>query len=121
MVDADPAVVAHLADRAAGEDIEALEVCDILRRCGVDIKTVGVFDRICQSSHGVRVEADILLDEIDKEQIQMLILPGGPGHTLYEKSGELMDMITYCGEREIYISAICAAPAVIGKMGMLMR
>lgn len=101
------------------EDIEALEVSDILRRCQIEVKTVGVFDGEATSSHGVTVKADITMKEVEKDKMTMLILPGGPGHTLYEKSQELIDLITYARENDLYISAICAAPAVIGKMGLL--
>lgn len=101
------------------EDIEALEVLDILRRAGIDVKTVGVFDKEVTSSHNVTVFADISFDEIDVNKTEMIILPGGPGHTLYEKSAELIEIIRYLADNEVYISAICAAPSVIGKMGLL--
>jgi len=101
------------------EDIEALEVLDILRRCGVSAKTVGVFSKEVTSSHNVTVMADIVMEDVDKTAMEMLILPGGPGHSLYEKSAELIDLINYAENAGIYISAICAAPSVIGKMGLL--
>ena len=101
------------------EDIEALEVLDILRRCDVDVKTVGVFDGYVTSSHNVTVKADIGIMDVDRGNMQMLILPGGPGHTLYEKSPEVMELIAYCDEQKITIGAICAAPSVLGKMGLL--
>ena len=101
------------------EDIEALEVLDILRRCNIEAKTVGVFASEAKSSHGVIVKADITMQEVEKDKMTMLILPGGPGHTLYEKSQELTDLIGFANENDIYISAICAAPAIIGRMGIL--
>ncbi|MBE7015711.1 MAG: DJ-1/PfpI family protein [Ruminococcaceae bacterium] len=101
------------------EDIEALEVLDILRRAGLDAKTVGVFGKTAKSSHGVEIFADIEINQVKKESMSMLILPGGPGHTLYEKSEQAMELIRYAKENEIKISAICAAPAVIGRLGYL--
>ena len=101
------------------EDIEALEVLDILRRSGVEVKTVGVFDSKATSSHGVTVFADIGISEVEKAGMKMLILPGGPGHTGYEKSQEVIDLISYAAENGRYIASICAAPSVIGKMGLL--
>ena len=101
------------------EDIEALEVLDVLRRCNIEVKTVGVFEGEATSSHGVTVKADITMAEVEKDKMTMLILPGGPGHTLYEKSQELLDLISYAKEKDLYICAICAAPAIIGKMGIL--
>lgn len=101
------------------EDIEALEVLDILRRAGLDAKTVGVFDKKVKSSHGVEIFADIRINQVERESMDMLILPGGPGHTLYEKSEQAMELIKYAKENEVRISAICAAPSVIGRLGYL--
>lgn len=101
------------------EDIEALEVLDILRRCKVEVKTVGVFDKKVTSSHNVTIFADCDLKDVSKEDMDMVILPGGPGHTLYEKSEELIKLLNFANEKEKYIAAICAAPSVIGRMGLL--
>lgn len=101
------------------EDIEALETLDILRRCDISVKTVGVFSKEAKSSHNVTVLADIMLSEIKKDDMKMLILPGGPGHTLYENSQELCELIKWAYDKGIYIAAICAAPAVLGDMGIL--
>lgn len=101
------------------EDIEALEVLDILRRAGINAKTVGVFDKKATSSHNVTVLCDIGIGEVVKSEMEMLILPGGPGHTEYEKSDAAIELINYANENGKYIATICAAPSVIGKMGLL--
>lgn len=101
------------------EDIEAIEVLDILRRSGVSVKTVGVFGEKVTSSHGVTVLSDIGISDIKKSELEMLILPGGPGHTEYEKSQETIELINYAFQNGKYIAAICASPSVIGKMGLL--
>ena len=65
------------------EEIEALTVVDVMRRAGMDIKTVSITDehKVC-GAHGIAVEADKLIDEVDLSDAEWLIAPGGmPGST----------------------------------------
>ncbi len=101
------------------EDIEALEPLDILRRADIPVKTVGVSSASATSSHDVTVTADILIDEIVKEDMDMLVLPGGAGHTNLDNSAKVHALIDYAAENGIYIAAICASPSIIGKRGLL--
>ena len=101
------------------EDIEALETLDIMRRAGISIKTVGVYGNKVTSSHNVTVETDILIDDVKTEDMEMLILPGGPGHTSLDASNKAHKLISYAYENDIYIGAICASPSIIGKLGYL--
>ena len=63
------------------EEIEALSVVDILRRCQIEVQTVSITEnKQVTGSHGIPVLADIVLTEADTDQAQALILPGGlPG------------------------------------------
>ena len=101
------------------EDIEALEPVDILRRAEIDVKTVGVYSGTVASSHGVRVHTDITIDEVNKSDMTMLVLPGGPGHGLLDESEKVHSLISYAEENNLYIAAICASPSIIGKLGLL--
>lgn len=101
------------------EDIEAIEPVDIMRRAGIDVKTVGVMGKTATSSHNVTVQADILIDEVNKEDMEMLVLPGGPGHTNLDESDKVQNLISYALEKDIYIAAICASPSILGKRGIL--
>ena len=101
------------------EDIEALEPVDILRRAEIDVKTVGVYSKSATSSHAVTVSADILIDEVDKSDMTMLVLPGGPGYPNLDASEKAHELISYASENDIYIAAICASPSIIGKRGLL--
>lgn len=101
------------------EDIEALEPVDIMRRAGICVKTVGVMGKNATSSHDVTIETDIPVDAVNKDDMEMLVLPGGPGHTNLDESGEVQDLITYALENDIYIAAICASPSILGKRGIL--
>ena len=100
------------------EEMEALTPVDVLRRCGADLLTVGVEKKTAVGAHGISVQCDILFDEIKKEDMEMLILPGGPGHTSL-KTGKVQELIMYAAQRGIYIASICAAPSVVGELGLL--
>ena len=65
------------------EDVEALGVVDVLRRGGVDIKTVSMTEsKSVTSAHGIKVEADLMFADCDFDSADMLLLPGGmPGST----------------------------------------
>lgn len=101
------------------EEIEALTTVDILRRSGIDIKTVGISNKIQAGAHNIPVICDIEINEVDKNNISMLILPGGAGYELLDASNEVHGLINYCITNKIYISCICAAPSIIGKKGFL--
>ncbi len=102
------------------EEIEALTPVDFLRRCDLSVRTVGVTGARVKGSHGIVVEADCLPEEIDLQDTQMIILPGGmPGTLNLEKSQSVQDAISYCAENKIPIGAICAAPSILGHRGLL--
>ena len=103
------------------EEIEALTPVDILRRGGVDVVTVGVTGREATSSHNIVVTADIMEEEIDDfDGVEAIVLPGGmPGTTNLEASEVVKEAIEYCSKNDILIGAICAAPSILGHMGLL--
>lgn len=101
------------------EEIEALTPIDILRRSGASVLTAGVMGEYVTGSHNITVKADILIDDIKKDDMSCLIIPGGPGYTNIEKSDKAMDIICYAKENDILTCAICAAPSIIGKLGFL--
>lgn len=101
------------------EEIEALEPVDIMRRAGLEVKTVGVNDKIVCGSHNIKVEADIMIDEVAVDKMELLMLPGGPGHEIMDASNDAHALINTAHAKGVYISAICAAPSIIGKKGLL--
>lgn len=101
------------------EEIEAIEPIDILKRCGIEVTTAGVKNRTVTGAHGIPVTADIMIDEVSAEDMDMLILPGGPGHEILDASNEVHGLINEAVVRNAYIAAICAAPSIIGKKGLL--
>lgn len=101
------------------EEVEALAPIDILRRAGADLKTVGESGRVVMGSHGVPVTADLEESEVSFDNMDMVILPGGPGTSNHEKSSVVRKSLKYCAENGKLIGAICAAPSVLGHMGIL--
>ena len=102
------------------ETVEALAVVDVLRRAKLEVRTAGVGGRTVTSAHGVPVVCDVTAGEVDKEAMELLFLPGGiPGTPNLEASGEVQDCITYAAEHDRWITAICAAPSILGHRGLL--
>lgn len=102
------------------EEIEAVTPIDILLRAGLDVKTVAVGSSPVTGAHGIRISADIGLDEVNLEQAELLVLPGGmPGTTNLEASEALQSFLQGTNEKGVFIGAICAAPSILGHMGLL--
>lgn len=101
------------------EEIEALSCVDILRRAGVDILTAGVTGKTVSGAHGIKVEADITVDEC-RDDAEMVILPGGSAGTdNLAASGGVASLVKDAAARNAYVAAICAAPTVLGGLGLL--
>ena len=103
------------------EEVEALAPLDFLLRAGVQVKTVGISGKFCRGAHGINVEADIDCDEaVLNNELQGIILPGGmPGAENLNNSPLVQKAIDYCAENNKIIGAICAAPFVLGRKGLL--
>lgn len=103
------------------EEIEGLAPVDILRRGEVDIKTVSITGTLfVETSHGVMVKADLLFEETDLSDADMLLLPGGmPGATHLNEHKGLREALLKQNESGKRIGAICAAPMVLGSLGLL--
>lgn len=101
------------------EEVEAIEPIDILKRGGVDVTTVGVKGKTVTGAHGICVTADITIDEVNPEDMELLMLPGGGGHEILDASNEVHGLLNYAVIHGLYISAICASPSILGKKMML--
>ena len=103
------------------EEVEALAVVDILRRAGVETQIVSITgEKMVSGAHGIRIEADMLAEEVDFSKAAMLVLPGGlPGaYNLAEHKG-LAEGIMQHYKAGKPLAAICAAPLVFGRLGLL--
>lgn len=102
------------------EIIEALAPVDMLRRAKIDVTTVGVTGKTVSSSCGVAVTADITVDELNYEDAEAVILPGGmPGTLNLEANAVVQCAIDYAVENNKYVCAICAAPSILGHKNLL--
>ena len=103
------------------EEIEALTVVDICRRCGLGVDMVSVTEELMVTgSHGIGVRMDKGFSSADFQEYDMAVLPGGmPGTKNLEAHEGLMAQVDayYAGGK--YVAAICAAPSIFGHRGIL--
>ncbi len=103
------------------EEIEGLTVVDILRRAGIDVVTISVMGQkeVC-GSHKITVLADALFEEVNFEEYEGIVLPGGmPGTTNLGGHSGVNRIIKSFAEQGKLVAAICAAPSVLGQAGIL--
>ena len=101
------------------EEMEAIAPLDLLRRAGVKVLTVGVAGKQVRGSHGIIVEADITLPQMDLTDLEMIILPGGMGGVTTVRGSEAsMDALRFAWENGKFVAAICAGPTVLADMGI---
>lgn len=103
------------------EDMEALGTLDVLRRAGVDARTVSMTgDVMVTTAHGVTVKCDELFEEADFDAAEMVVLPGGlPGATNLDAHEGLAAVLRGFSAKGKWVAAICAAPMVLGHLGLL--
>lgn len=103
------------------ETVEALAICDLLRRVQTGVLLVSTTgERFVTSSHNVTVKCDAMLEEVNFNELDMLILPGGmPGTKNLEANQYLMSMLDDFYGKGKFVAAICAAPTILGHRGML--
>lgn len=102
------------------EEIEALTPVDMLRRAGLDVKTVGINGKIAAGSHSIPVICDLDTSEVKLSEVSTVIFPGGmPGALNLDASPFTDKIIAAVTENGGRIAAICAAPLVLGRRGLL--
>ena len=101
------------------EEIEALGTVDILRRANIDTVTCGVTGQTVSSARDVQVSADIYITDVNPDEYQMIILPGGqPGADNIKASAEAGKLLKFFADTDRYIAAICASPYVLSHHGL---
>ena len=103
------------------EEIEALATVDILRRAAIPVTTVGVGGDVIRGTHDIYVTADMNIDDFAiSEDMTGVILPGGmPGVKNLYADDTVRDAVSYAVSRDLFVCAICAAPSILGMMGVL--
>ncbi len=102
------------------EEIEALCPLDLLRRAGLSVQTVGIGGRAVTGAHGITVLADLSDAEYTDQHPDLIFLPGGmPGTLNLAASPVVQAAIASAHAEDAYIAAICAAPSILGDLGLL--
>ena len=103
------------------EECEALVPADLLKRAGANVTLVATEGGLAVTgSHGITVTADISIDELRRDELHCVVLPGGmPGTKLLGENARVLSLVEYAVGRGLYVGAICAAPSILGKMRLL--
>ena len=102
------------------EEIEALTPVDMLRRAGLNVKTVAISGKSAVGAHGIEVICDATTEDIDLTYVDMAIFPGGmPGSVNLDASPYTDKVIKAVNDNGGRLAAICAAPLVLGRRGLL--
>ena len=101
------------------EETEAVAPLDLLRRANLKVQTVGINGKTVYGSHGIGIEADIELGEMDLTALDMIVLPGGLGGVASMRaSKEAMEAMRFAHENGKFLAAICAGPTVLADLGI---
>ncbi len=103
------------------EEIEALTAVDLLRRAHVYVDTVSITEEsMVYGAHGINIQTEDLFDEVNFAEFDMVVLPGGmPGTAHLGEHEGVRNVIRDFAETGKYVGAICAAPSILGEMGLL--
>lgn len=104
------------------EESEAVIPTDLLRRAGIGVTLVALEELQVKSSHGILITADITLDQVNADDMEMLILPGGLGGVAsIQMDLFAMALIQKAWDHGCYLAAICAAPTILAHIGVVDR
>ncbi len=102
------------------EEAEALVPADLLRRANIETALVTVTGKPVPGSHGITVTADIALEDVDLSKVDMVVLPGGGlGYKNLGREPQVERLVKEAAEKGLWVAAICAAPTLLGKWGLL--
>lgn len=103
------------------EETEAIGTLDVLLRGGIEVRTVSITDELTvEGAHGQKVIADTTIAQVKNELVDALVLPGGmPGAANLAECEVLREMLIRHHSEGKLVSAICAAPMVLAKVGLL--
>lgn len=103
------------------EEIEALTIIDVLRRAEIPTDMVSVTgQRQVTGAHGIKIVTDTVFEDVDYATAEIVILPGGmPGSKNLQDHAGLAKVLKQKAESKEAIAAICAAPMVLGELGIL--
>ena len=101
------------------EEVEAIAPLDLLRRAGAEVKTVGLNGATVYGGHGIGVACDMEIADLDLNDAEMVIIPGGLGGVASIRAcGKAMEALKTAWDRGLYVAAICAGPTVLADLGI---
>lgn len=99
------------------EEMEAIAPIDLMRRAGIQVMTVGVTGKTVTGGHGIPIEADVEIGQMDLTDLEMVVLPGGLGGVASARASQAaLDALRFAWENEKYVAAICAGPTVLADL-----
>jgi 4-methyl-5(b-hydroxyethyl)-thiazole monophosphate biosynthesis len=102
------------------EELEAVTVIDLLRRAGIEVVSAGLLPGIVTASRGTRLMPDTTLENVLRDEFDMVVLPGGmPGAQHLREDPRIIGLLKKMAEQGRYTAAICAAPTVLAEAGLL--
>ena len=102
------------------EEIEAVTVIDLLRRAGIEVVTAALVPGPVTGSHGIVLHPDTDIDAALEQRFDMMVLPGGmPGAANLGDDDRVIGLLRLFADSDRFIAAICAAPGVLAKAGLL--
>jgi len=102
------------------EELEAVTIIDLLRRGGIQVVTAGLTPDFVVASRGVKLIPDTALDRVLAEAFDLVVLPGGlPGADNLALDDRVLNLLRQQVAAGRFVGAICAAPVVLAKAGLL--
>lgn len=102
------------------EEIELVTIVDILRRAGIDVIITGLKGSFVEGSHGLRIFVDRKISDVNAEEFDGVVIPGGSENVRQlSLSSKLKEIVTEIFRKGKLIAAICAAPLLLGRWGIL--
>jgi len=102
------------------EEIEAVTIIDLLRRAEIEVTVAGLEEGAITGSHGITLLADLNYENVDPNEFDYLILPGGqPGTNNLKNNQKVINSVKMFMQDNKLIGAICAAPIVLQEAGIL--
>ncbi len=102
------------------EEIETVTVVDILRRAGARVVLAGTEEGLIEGSRGVKIMSDTHVDQVNQDDFDLIVLPGGqPGTTNLQNNARVLAILKNMHQAQKHIAAICAAPMVLQTAGIL--
>lgn len=103
------------------EEVECLMVVDILKRAGIEVDLVSIYDDLeVKTAHDINIRCDKSIKDINIDDADLIFIPGGlPGANYMRENEELINILKKQNERGKHIGAICAAPYILGDIGLV--